>query len=347
MAHTILGPKVSKAAEVVAGTLMNVSAGESVLITADTGTDMAAVDAIQDAAYRRGGKVAVLRLAPAMPFQGTLGDPYIPEFVTAAACASDVWIDMCFPYIAGSKAFDTALHQGRTRYLLAGDMGCEELVRIMAMVDLDEMYGLGDAFADFIATQAGKEGRITCPNGTDMKFVVAPTEGLAMTKGHKAGGYFTPGTVIIIPELESVRGQFVTKFFFHEYYTQSEAPLTMTLDGKVKDVIGGGPENKVMRRSLERAGNGDFGYVVHLTCGIHPAARQTGHCFIEDQRVVGSNAIGLGLPPWQEGGGENHPDCVINTQTITIDGKTIVKDGVIVGPDSLAKMSAKLKPIFG
>jgi hypothetical protein len=118
------------------------------------------------------------------------------------------------------------------------------------------------------------------------------------------------------------------------------------MDGKVRDVLGGGPENKAMRRALERAGNGDFGYVVHFTCGIHPAARYTGKSLIEDQRVIGYNAIGLGLPPWEPGGGENHPDVIMSMQSIWIDGKQIMRNGVFVGPPRLVALAAKLKPIY-
>ena len=96
---------------------------------------------------------------------------------------------------------------------------------------------------------------------------------------------------------------------FHEYYTELGEPMTLRIDGKVQEVIGGGPENKVMRRALARAGNGDFGYVVHFTCGFHP-------------------------------------DCVISMQSMWVDGRQILRDGVIVAPDHLAAMSRDLLSIY-
>lgn len=346
MIHAEVGPKLSRAADVLCREMMGVKPGESVLVTTDTAGDMTAVAAIQDAAYRAGGKVATVVLAPQLPFQGSIADEYLPDHVKAATAACDVWIDLCMPYLAGSKAFDRAMHNGRTRYFLGADLGTEELVRLMGRAKLDDVYAMTDALGEVIAEASGKCCRITNAAGTDVSFALAKNDSFAMAKATKPGAYFTPGTAVIIPELESVKGKVVTSVAFHEYYTEIAEPLVFTIDGKVRDVAGGGPERKVMRRALERAGNGGYGYIVHFSCGIHPAARYTGKCFIEDQRVMGYDAVGLGLPPWMPGGGENHPDVIISMQTIEIDGRTIVKDGVIVAPSPLVDVAARLQPIY-
>ena len=52
-----------------------------------------------------------------------------------------------------------------------------------------------------------------------------------------------------------------------------------------------------------------------------------GGSFIESIRAIGCNAIGMGVPWWQAGGGENHPDGIITGQTMTIGGEVLVKDG--------------------
>ena len=347
MTHSELGPRLARAADVLTRDMMCIKPGESVLITTDTGTDTVGVQAVQDSAYRLGAKVASIVLAPSVPFQGGLADEYLPDHVKAATGECDAWIDLCMPYLAGSKAFDTAMEKGRARYFLGADIGAEEIVRLMGGADLDAMFELGDSFGEMVAESAGKECRITNAAGTDVSFTLAKPEGFALAKATKPGGYFVPGTIVMLPEMESVRGTVVTGNMFHEYYTELAEPMTLKIDGRVQEVLGGGPENKVMQRALRRAGNGDFGYVVHFTCGFHPAARYTGKCFIEDQRVVGYNAIGLGLPFWVPGGGENHPDCVISMQSLWIDGRQILRDGVIVAPDNLVAMAAELLPVYG
>ena len=347
MTNAEIGPKLARAADVLARDMMCIKHGESVLITTDTGGDTLCVQAVQDAAYRLGAKVASIVLAPPVPFQGGLADEYLPDYVTAAVTECDAWIDLFMPYLAGSKAHDRAMENDRTRYFLAADMGAEALVRLMGGADLDELFKLGDALGEVMAQAAGKECRITNAQGTDVTFTLAAPDGFALAKATKPGGYFVPGTIVMMPELESVRGDVVTSNMFREYYTEIGEPMTLKIDGRVKDVIGGGPENKVMQRALARAGNGDFGYVVHFTCGIHPAARYTGTCFIEDQRVMGYDAIGLGLPFWEPGGGENHPDCVISMQSMWVDGQQILSDGVIIAPDHLVAMTKDLHPIYG
>ncbi len=82
--------------------------------------------------------------------------------------------------------------------------------------------------------------------------------------------------------------------------------------------------------------------MVHFSCGLHPGARFTGKSFIEDQRITGYNAIGLGLPPWMPGGGENHPDAVMSLQSISIADQHIVKDGTIVSPPALVELAEEV-----
>jgi 2,5-dihydroxypyridine 5,6-dioxygenase len=57
--------------------------------------------------------------------------------------------------------------------------------------------------------------------------------------------------------------------------------------------------------------------------------------------VKGNNAIGLGIPWWLPGGGENHPDAVVLSQSMWIDGKPVVRDGSLVPPD-LARLEQAL-----
>jgi hypothetical protein len=73
----------------------------------------------------------------------------------------------------------------------------------------------------------------------------------------------------------------------------------------------------------------------------------TGESFIEDMRARGNNAVGLGVPFWMPGGGENHPDAILSQQSLWVDGEPIVENGVIVEPPALAKLAEKLVPRVG
>jgi 2,5-dihydroxypyridine 5,6-dioxygenase len=344
---TDLSPELSNAALIMMRDMMCVASSEHVLVTADVNTEKRVLDALVNASHSLGAKVASMVLAPPLPFQGGLANPYLPDPVIAAAQNCDAWIDLCMPYMAGSSVYDTAMKNGRTRYFLAADIGAEGIIRIFSKADLDQVFLVSDLFNQLLADSAGKLCRFTTKLGTDVSFTLANPEGLAIERATKPGGYFVPGTVMVIPELDSVKGTVVCESTFHEYYTTLNEPYVFEVDGKIQEVTGGGTELRAIRRSLRRAGNGDYGNIVHFTCGYHPAARFTGESFIEDQRVIGCNAVGLGLPQWVDGGGENHPDCVMKDQSFWIDGQQIISEGDIVAPLALAEAVVQLQPTYG
>ena len=106
---------IAHAAQVLVRDQFCIQAGETVIVTADTATDRAAIEAILAAAAGVGAK-AMLILSAQLPYQGKLADPYIPDALASAAADSDAWFDMTFPYMAGSSAHDRAMKAGRTRY---------------------------------------------------------------------------------------------------------------------------------------------------------------------------------------------------------------------------------------
>ena len=148
-----------------------------------------------------------------------------------------------------------------------------------------------------------------------------------------------------MPDLDTVKGVInVESIFSDDVYTMLPEPVTIEVDGKVQSLAGGGSKMDFVESALRKGGGGeDYGYVVHFTCGVHPGARYTGTCFLEDQRAPGYNAVGLGLPFWAPGGGETHPDTVISSQSVWVDGEQIVDAGVIVNPPELAALFGKLQ----
>jgi leucyl aminopeptidase (aminopeptidase T) len=339
-------PELSLAADVAVRDYMAVRAGENVLITSDTAGDRAVAEAMFVAAQCAGAR-AVLLVSPQLPFQGRLADPYVTPLLAGAVMACDVWIDLTFPYLAGSHVYDEALKTNRVRYMLGGDMTADGLVRLFGRVDLDRYYAVHRAFDELMNAATGRAVRISNTQGTDVTFRLGPRAFEKPRRADKPGLYIVPGSCTMFPEVESVRGTICVGSIFHEYYTPLAEPMTLEVDGRIRAVKGGGNERKVADRALRRAGGGDYGYVIHFTHGIHPAARVTGRSFIEDMRGIGNDAVGLGLPFWVPGGGENHPDAVLTMQSIDLDGQRIVEDGTIVSPPELARLADALTPTWG
>ena len=181
MLHTDIGPKLARAAMVFVRDMMCVKKGESVLVTINTGADMTAVNAIQDAAYLIGAKVSTLILAPRLPFQGGLADAYVSDTVEAAVTTCDAWIDLCMPYMAGCHAHDEAMKNGRTRYVLASDIGADEIVRIFGGADLE---------ADRKGRRQDRAGDQCRRYGPDLH--PGPDQGICPFQGGQAGGVLHP-----------------------------------------------------------------------------------------------------------------------------------------------------------
>lgn len=340
-----IGPEVAHAAEVLVKDYTAVTRRDSVLIAADTSSDMTVVEAVLNAADSTGART-VVNVIPPLPFQGALANPYIAEPLAVAMQNCDVLIDLTFPYLGGSRAYDEAMKGGRLRYILCGDLTAAALVRLFGKVDLDRLFAVHKALIGVTSKAVGKTCRITNEAGTDVTFTLAKMPYPKPRQAKLPGLYSVPGAVGFWPEHESVKGRITVDCAFHEYYTKLSSPISLDLAGRIRSVTGGGNERKVMNRALKRAGGGKYGYVIHFSCGIQPAARYTRECFVEDQRVVGNNAVGLGIPFWQPGGGENHPDAVVTMQSIWIDGRQIVDEGTIVGPAKVAKLADGFEPLY-
>jgi leucyl aminopeptidase (aminopeptidase T) len=335
--------EVARAADVLVRDYMAIGPGEEVVITADTATDTGLVEALVTAVDRGGARASVLTI-PRLPYQGRLADPYVPPVVAGAVAPCQVWIDLTFPYLAGSHVSDEALATGRVRYLLGGDMGSAGLARLFGGLGLDVYYDLHRAFDELTAAAIDRTVRIADRRGTDVTFTLAKPGFAKPRRADRGGLYFVPGSCTMFPVPETVRGTLAIVAAFHEHYARVTEPLALVLDGEIREIVGGGADRVALERALRRAAGGKLGHVIHFTHGIHPAARMTGESFIEDMRSVGNDAVGLGIPFWLPGGGENHPDAIVSQQSLWIDGQPVAEHGLIVGPPHLARLAERLVP---
>jgi leucyl aminopeptidase (aminopeptidase T) len=254
---------------------------------------------------------------------------------------------MTFPYMGGSVAHHAAMQTNRVRSLLLADLGADGLARLFGRVDLDRLFALQEALDHLVEQSVGTECRVTCASGTDFSFTIAKPATRKLRHITEPGTYTPPGSAVIYPTPGSVRGTIVLHGAFHEYHTRLAQPICLRVDGQIREVTGGGNELAPMQRALRRAGGGEYGSVIHLSHGFHPAARFTGNSFLEDIRARGNDAVGLGIPWWEPGGGENHPDGVVLMHSLWIGGTPIVRDGEIVGPPAVAALERELAPWFG
>jgi hypothetical protein len=232
----------------------------------------------------------------------------------------------------------------RCRYALLALATAESFERLYGCVDFPAMMDFNVALAEFFSEAAGRQVRFTCPKGTDVTLTLDKLKMVRQRVCQSPGMNTVPGTQSFYPVMDSVKGRIVIQALFDEYYRTLRQPITIEVDGKIQGFSGGGTEDRPsFGRALRRAGGkGDYGSFVHFTLGFHPGTKLTEREFIEDIRVPGSNAIGMGLPWWEPGGGENHPDGIVLDQSLWVGDTQLVKDGDFVGPGRLAKLHAAM-----
>jgi 2,5-dihydroxypyridine 5,6-dioxygenase len=336
MKRTQFLPESLPAAKALLADYLKVRRGENVVITTDPDSDQSAADAVMTAAMLLDARPIIVK-APRLPLQGALANPFISEAIATAVSSEGIWIDLTWPYMAGSAAHDKAMETEKVRYCLAGDIDARGLERLFGLVDLAELSRMTDSFRQLMSDSVGKDVRITCPRGTDFTF--------KLRKGApKKNIYFVPGSLSIPLDPDTVRGTIVLSSVMHDYYTVLDRSLTIVVDNQIQSLTGEGADRLIMDRVLRRANNGSYGQIIHLNVGVHPTARWTGQSFIEDMRASGNNAIGFGVPFWLPGGGENHPDGVVRSQSIWIEGNQIVDNGEFVSPGNLKEHAKRLSP---
>src|SRR5260221_7973008 len=247
-----------------------VGTGETVLITGDTNTEHRLIQAVTDTVIQAGAKPLVA-IAPQLPFQGGLSDPYVSDALKAAVVACDVWFDLCFPYHAGSGAHAAAMDANRCRYALLALATAESFERLYGCVDFPAMMDFNVALAEYFSEAAGQQVRFTCPKGTDVTLTLDKLKMVRQRGSQTPRMNTVPGTQSFYPVKDSVKGKIVIQALFDEYYRVLRQPITIDVAGTIQGFSGGGTEDRPsFGRALRRAGGkGDYGTFVHFTLGFH------------------------------------------------------------------------------
>ncbi len=317
------------AVEVLLEDFLCVAKTERVVITSDMMTDARLTQALLEGAYRRAAEATAI-IIPKLPSQGAGADIGITAACRGAISAADVWIDLTFPYMAGSAPHDAVMHEKKARYLLLGDANLDSFIRLYGDTDLD-LYFAAQAEFDKTFGKKGARCRITCPHGSDFTFELSKPIFEKPRRALNPGMYTIPGACSIGADTKTIKGRIVLSAVFHQVYELLHHRVVVEVDGAIKSITGAGAAAIKFERAVRRATGARDGMIIHLTNGLHPTAQVTGKCFNEDMRALGNNAVGFGLPWWEPGGGENHPDGVLMGQSVWIDNELIVENGRVVG----------------
>ena len=230
--------RLAVAADFIVRTFMCARPGEQLIITADTATDPRAVQALLEAARLARTRAAVLTI-PQLPFQGALADPFVPEPIGPAVKSCDVWLDLTFPYLGGSKVHADAMAANRVRCLMFHDLDAGGVARLYAGVEFDRLFDLQEAIDAVVTRSVGRTCRVTNAAGTDVSFTIGRPATRKIRRVDAPGTYTPPGSAVIYPELASVRGRVVVDATFHEYFTLLNERIDLAVDGPIRAISAG------------------------------------------------------------------------------------------------------------
>jgi leucyl aminopeptidase (aminopeptidase T) len=319
------GFEVIKATRKIVEEIFPIQPGESVVITADTGSDARVVQATAQSVYAVGAHPVVIWLE-------RQPEPCLepPAPVAQAVKAANAWIDYAVAYLLYSPCHREATANG-TRYLCYTGMDVDMLIRTVGKQD----WGLLTKFRDVIAelSTAATEMRITSPAGTNLVARVnkegnfyrrprQPGQGYSQMLGGQSGFGAIPDTI---------NGTLV---FDGAVWPPDElgalrSPISLTIvNGDIKEVSGG-REAKVYERWLAGFDNPMQYRVAHISYGFNPGVTKITGRIVEDERVFGCVEVGIG-PVAQ--GAKVHSDGVVLNASLYADGTPLEEEGVYVHP---------------
>ncbi|MCK5245749.1 hypothetical protein KAR02_02550, partial [Candidatus Bipolaricaulota bacterium] len=195
--------ELAAAAHKVVKEIMLVQPGETVVITADTQSDLRVVHATAQAAMIVGAHPVVIWYETRPNAQM---EPFQP--VAAAVQASDVWIEYAVQYTLYTDTRRAATAKG-CRYAAFCGLDASALVGTIGQVDYPTMLRMGERLVEL--TQNVEEFSVTTSRGTDLRLsnrgaVVWQSGCLGDKRGVEV---MLGGQVVWLPEESSVQGTLV------------------------------------------------------------------------------------------------------------------------------------------
>lgn len=330
--------------------MFNVQKGESVVITADTESNDDVVMATAQAAFILGGKPIIVKTASPRGVCKA-ADPDLPvEELSALLGVADVWIEYNNEWLLYSTVFDNAFFTNKKlRYMCLVGSNADLLLRNIGRVDMITLREFLLKVED--VTKKAKHVRITTPAGTDLEFYHEPGRDFYTADGFVGVGEIKmlPGQISWSPRFDTINGILVIDGTLTPPCGKLDTPVKCTVKkGKVIK-IEGGPQAQEFESWLKSFNDEKMFNLAHLSYGFGPGAKLTGD-IVEDERVWGSTEWGFGnvgpmLTSDIPGGipAPSHSDGICLNSSVWLDGKAILIDGNVVGPnEEIVELARKL-----
>jgi len=340
--------ELGRAAKFLAEYMLNIKAGETVIITADTESDFRVVNATAREVFTLGAKPMVIAF-PAPNGVGKAADPEIPlKALTGALQNSDVWIEFNNKWLLYSSAFENAYKSNkRLKYICLVGMNSDIMVRTIGKVNIPKLEEFLIMIADI--TYKAKTVRMKTPAGTDVSFENHSLRPMNIHSGKVPIGTYEmlPGQISWSPNFETINGTIVFDGSINPPIGLLRGPVLLKIvKGRIM-AIEGGSESKVFESWLESFNDPHMYQIAHVSYGFNPGAKLTGNV-LEDERVWGATEWGIGyigpkLAP-DLGGvpAASHTDGICLNSSVWLGEFQILDKGMVIAPPELVKLSKEV-----
>lgn len=339
--------ELQKAASILINDMFALKPGETIVITADTQTDMRVVHATAAAAHTAGGKPMVITLAAPLGV-GKAADPMLPvEALTAALCKADCWVEFNEQWLLYSTPFEVAMRENKNlRYSCLVGMTVDMMVRLIGRVNAKELSVFQKKVTDL--TQKARTMRITTPAGNDLTCELLSEERYVQSDDGMAdtpGAHFMSGQISFFPKFDSINGKLVFDGTIAPPCGFLKEPVVLDIEKGIITKISGGRQADELHQWLSSFNDPNMFRLAHGCYGFNPGARLCGNV-LEDERIWGCTEWGMGYlspvdaPP--DGiQAASHCDGICLDSSVWLDGVQLLDKGVVVHPD-LKDLAAKL-----
>jgi leucyl aminopeptidase (aminopeptidase T) len=310
--------ELDRAVKTVVRQCMGISPGEEVLVVCNPVTEE--IGALMRIEAQ--GEGADATLAVISERDSAAAEP--PRAVAAAMAAADVVLAPTIQSLSHTAARKAASEAGVRIGTLPGVT--EEMLGRLMTGDLEEIRRRGWAIVTALNRASGV--RITCRNGSDLRFGLEGRQGIvdAGELGNRgAFGNLPCGEGFIAPLEGTTEGTLVVDGSIAEIGLL-ETPVALTVrEGHLVEASG---EDGARLMELLTAHGKDGTNVAELGIGTNEEAILTGN-ILEDEKILGTCHVAFGASAAIGGTVQVpvHLDCVALEPTVEIDGETIVSGG--------------------
>jgi leucyl aminopeptidase (aminopeptidase T) len=310
--------ELDRAVKTVVRQCMGIEPGEEVLVVCNPVTEE--IGALMRIEAQ--GEGADATLAVISERDSAAAEP--PQPVAAAMAAADVVLAPTIQSLSHTAARKAASEAGVRIGTLPGVT--EEMLGRLMTGDLEEVRRRG--WAIVTALNSGREARITCPHGSDLRIGLEGRKGIvdAGELGSRgAFGNLPCGEGFIAPVIEATEGKLVIDGSIAGVGLL-ETPVELTIEaGRL--VKATGEAGAELLELLVPHGEGATS-IAELGIGTNEEAILTGN-ILEDEKILGTCHVAFGASAAIGGTVQVpvHLDCVVLEPTVEIDGETITSGG--------------------